>query len=386
MASAAAVAVIAFIYRFNTLGGGLGGFDNDHFVHFSRAIQLLHGEQPIRDFMDAGLQGGWPSLTYYASAWAQQIWGDSLVGEAYLTVGALAIAAAVTLLVAFLSTRQLLPALAAAALVVVTGPKLYNYPKVLVTAVAAGLVLQAVRRPTRGPIVLLGVWTGVAALFRHDYAVYVGTASLVGLLARPWPRWSDCWRAIGLYVAVATLCFLPALGWIERYDGVATYLRDALAMSRRESHRTDLDAWPAFTLSDPLARSNLVSWTYYMFWAVVPLALIVWWLRRRDDRDPNERSFVLALIVMTTMVNAFFLRSNLPARFGDAAAPVAILWAWVVARSGASLRGPARPVAWVATSLALASVIASIFVIGEVARELDTGGLSDSREKVAGRP
>ena len=167
---------------------------------------------------------------------------------------------------------------------------------------------------------------------------------------------------------MATLCFLPALGWIERYDGVATYLRDALAMSRRESHRTDLDAWPAFTLSDPLARSNLVSWTYYMFWAVVPLALVVWWLRRRDDRDPSERSFVLALIVMTTMVNAFFLRSNLPARFGDAAAPVAILWAWVVARSGASLRGPARPVARVATSLALASVIASIFVFGEVAR------------------
>ena len=53
------------------------------------------------------------------------------------------------------------------------------------TAVAAGLVLLAVRRPTRGPLVLLGVWTAVAALFRHDYAVYVGVASLVGLLARP---------------------------------------------------------------------------------------------------------------------------------------------------------------------------------------------------------
>ena len=51
-------------------------------------------------------------------------------------------------------------------------------------------------------------------------------------------------------------------------------------------------------------------------------ALIVWWLRRRDDRDPNERAFILALIVMATMVNTFFLRSNLPARFGDAAVPV----------------------------------------------------------------
>ena len=111
---AAAVAVVAFLYRFNTLGGTLGGFDNDHFVHFSRAIQMVHGEQPLRDFVDAGLQGGWPSLTYCASAWAQRIWGDSLLGEAYLTVGALAVAAAVTLLTVYGLTHRVLAGIAAA--------------------------------------------------------------------------------------------------------------------------------------------------------------------------------------------------------------------------------------------------------------------------------
>ena len=60
---AAAVAFVAFIYRFNTLGGSLGGFDNDHFIYLIRTDMLLAGEQPLRDFVDAELRGAWPALT-----------------------------------------------------------------------------------------------------------------------------------------------------------------------------------------------------------------------------------------------------------------------------------------------------------------------------------
>ena len=74
-----------FLYRFNTLGGAYGGFDNDHFLHFVHAKQVEAGEQPLRDFLDAGLQGARPSLTYELSAAAQRYLGDNLRSEALLT-------------------------------------------------------------------------------------------------------------------------------------------------------------------------------------------------------------------------------------------------------------------------------------------------------------
>jgi len=57
-----AVLLFAFtcLYRFNTLGGRFGGFDNDHFVPFAYAKQVQAGEQPLRDFDGLGLQGAWP--------------------------------------------------------------------------------------------------------------------------------------------------------------------------------------------------------------------------------------------------------------------------------------------------------------------------------------
>jgi hypothetical protein len=39
-----------FTYRFNTLGGRFGGFEDDHFVSFAYAKQVEAGAQPLRDF------------------------------------------------------------------------------------------------------------------------------------------------------------------------------------------------------------------------------------------------------------------------------------------------------------------------------------------------
>ena len=83
----------ACVYRFNTLGGRFGGFDNDHFVPFAYAKQVQAGEQPLRDFEGLGLQGAWPSLTYETSALAQRWFGDNLRSEALLTVVAVGVAA-----------------------------------------------------------------------------------------------------------------------------------------------------------------------------------------------------------------------------------------------------------------------------------------------------
>ena len=98
--AAAVIGTLAFLYRFNTLGGALGGFDNDHFTRLARADALLQGQQPLRDFVDAELRGAWPALTYQSSAWAQEIGGRTLLPEAYLMASLLTIAHVIVFLLA----------------------------------------------------------------------------------------------------------------------------------------------------------------------------------------------------------------------------------------------------------------------------------------------
>ncbi len=47
-----AVFAAAFFYRFNTLGGELGGLTNDEFGYLARGRQIQSGELPFRDFND----------------------------------------------------------------------------------------------------------------------------------------------------------------------------------------------------------------------------------------------------------------------------------------------------------------------------------------------
>jgi len=125
-----------------------------------------------------------------------------------------------------------------------------------------------------------------------------------------------------------------------------------------------------------------VAFNYYLFWAL-PLAgavvIAVAVARRRAIRpDAHELPFALALVAMTLAVNYFFLRSNLPARFGDAAAPVAVLAAWL-----AGTRSSIRPGAFfdatsVAAALALALGVGAFVRANDTMRQLEVSGMTSS--------
>ena len=150
-ATVSALLVLAFLYRFNALGGALGGFDNDHFHYYVRAKQVAHGERPLRDFYDHGLQGAWPSLSYELPALAQRIGGETLLTEAVFTIGAIAVSLGVTFLVAARLTG-VVPALVVSLITLFLGTRLYGFSKVLVLAVAAApsACLRAAPGPRQG--------------------------------------------------------------------------------------------------------------------------------------------------------------------------------------------------------------------------------------------
>jgi hypothetical protein len=196
------VFAVAFLYRFNTLLGSLGGFDGDHFIYFLGSTHVLRGERPLRDFVDAGLQGAWPALTYELPALVMRLGGESLQSEALLCVGAIALSATLLFRTAA-SLAGIWASLAVTVLSVAASTRLYGYHKVLVSSVAATLLLRYARTPSKANLTWLAVWSAVAFLFRHDYLVYVSLATCACCCRSPArPRLSSPGPASGAWTLV----------------------------------------------------------------------------------------------------------------------------------------------------------------------------------------
>jgi len=229
------IAAFSFLYRFNTLGGPLGGFDNDHFPQLVRSMAMLDGERPLRDFTDAELRALWPAPTYSTSALAQRIFGRSLRSEALLTVGMLSMGAAALFLVSARFASAVVPAFVVTLLAVAMRPALYNYPKIILYALAIAAMLGYARRPTNLRLVMLGLAIGIATLFRHDHGVYLGVASaaLVVLL-----HGRDVLQPMAVLAVTGALTLSPGIVLAEVDGGLLKYLRESFDLSRQEAGRT----------------------------------------------------------------------------------------------------------------------------------------------------
>ena len=386
--AAAAIGACAFLYRFNALGGTLGGFDNDHFIYLIRTDMLLGGGQPLRDFVDAELRGAWPALSYAVSAWAQKVGGYTLLPEAYLTVGALAVANAIVFLLALDVSKRWSVALLAATVTIATTPKLYNYPKVLMLALGVWALRAALLAPSVWRLGAAALVTACATLFRHDLGVYLGAATVAALVARDAGRWSTAARSVGTYTGLTAACLLPSALWIQIYEGIPSYLRNALASVAVETARTELRL-PQFNLAAPFAGDGLALMTYYAFWAVLFAAaatLIARIAASSGSRlTPNERATAIGLLAMAVLGNMFFLRANLAERFADAVVPVVLLGAWTVGAASAWTSMTVRRSVTLVPVVLLLYVFGAAYMFSDVARDLDTSGLSDSLEKTTRR-
>lgn len=364
-----ALFAFTFLYRFNTLGGALGGFDDDHFMQLAYASQIRAGERPLVDYQGLGLQGAWPPLGFVASAAAQALLGSNLRSEALLAVGAIALAAALT----FAAASRLAPArwaLVTTMLSVLLAPKLYAFTKVLVLSAAALSFVAYARRPSNAAACALGILTAAAFLFRHDFAVYVG-AGVVVLFAftRRLGR-SRPLRHAGLCAIVTAVLLAPPLLYVQRHLGLAEYLRFSRDHSAREAARTEL-VTPVPSLSADAEHNAEAS----LYWLLTLLPVAAAAAAARRDVEPWLRAAVLAVAAMAIVASYFMLRGNLGARFGDvgplAAVLGAVLGSAAAARTGSFRRRAARGVALAAV---LAIAVADVVLLGSVSREIDTGG------------
>src|SRR5262249_28373654 len=161
---AVVVGSVAFAVRYALTGA----IENDHFVTFARAVQVLYGDWPVRDFEDPGFP-----LSYLLSTSVAALFGPSLLVNVLLCILLLAVTSAVTSLLVWRATESQTTAIVAAAFTIAVSPRLYNATKVIVPVVAIWLAWRYADNPRLRRLVALAIWTAVAFLLRHDYLVYV---------------------------------------------------------------------------------------------------------------------------------------------------------------------------------------------------------------------
>ena len=265
-----------FLFRWLTVD-----FTNDHFVHLSRARQILLGDVPIRDFFDPGL-----FLHYYLSSAVQLVFGYNLFGESVLTISLIAFG---TMLVFHLSARlahSLWLAAGAALLTAVASPYLYNYPKVFLYASAIGLVWLYAQRGSRLHVSLMAAFTALAFLLRHDHGVYIAVMMVCFLGLREWGG-AQFWRRLGLYAGVTAGLLLPFLVFVQTTAGLVSYVGGSRPqLNTLASSLSSLLIVPVpvkIDLSAPL-------------WVVAPAGPVnVRWAEGLDDATRREREVLYGL-------------------------------------------------------------------------------------------
>ena len=359
-ALAVALGTCCFAYRYLAYSG----FPNDHFVTLSRAQQILLGEVPVRDFVDPGLP-----LMYYLSAAFQAVFGGTLLSEAMLVFGALALAAAITCVVAARVTGSYAIAAAVTLMQILVAPRAYGYPKILLYAVAL-LAIGAYAR-SRRPLhaAALGLLTAGAFLMRHDHGIFIGAVSLATIAAvQVRCGRAGVIRAASVFLVAAFAGVLPFLILVQESIGLGQYLRDAVSFSRIEAARSYLEGLPALRLS---SRASIATgWLFYLPVAAAVAAL----LTARHWRDEAARATAYAAAGLSLLVAAAFLRSPLSERVADVWGPLPVALACAVA-SPAIVSRPKRAAVW---AMLLAGTAWSVVVVGAAPAMLRESGVTRS--------
>ena len=387
--TAIVLASLAFVIRFNALGGSMGGFDDDEFVTLVRVDMALNGQQPGRDFADNELRGVWPSLAFEGPAVVQRIWGRNLFVHACYTLTALGLCLVAVLVLADRLSRRWLVAVIAAVLVFLTWTVPYNYQKLF--AMTLGIV--AIYWPlaaASGHQTSKSAWSEwyrcapvaaaalVAGLLRHDYALCVGAGAVAGLAGTRLRPWHVPARRLAILAGLVLLVSAPSLVWLQVNGGILRYAEQALSASLTQNvNNPAMGFSPVIDLDAPFDPQSLAAFVYYACWALVVAAfgLLLWGLpRRASGVDDGNRGMGWALVVMASVVNYFLLRTTLQARFGDAIVPVVLIGPWIVGQASLLRSGAARAAARIGPPVVMTLMCVALVPIEEVPHELETGG------------
>lgn len=280
------------------------------FYAMSNAVSLLSGDRIYRDFFEPGVP-----LASYTAAAAQWLSGYRLIGEFVrqwlLILGGFGIAAHLGLR-ASQSSRATVAMMAIALLILAVTP-IYHHDKLFFFPLIIWMCWRYIDRPTARRAAVCGCTTAIAFLFRHDYGVYLGAASVAAFLVARIAvtdsrRVSALVRDAAWYVVAVVIVLTPWLIAVATSEGLAYYAR-----SRAELFEgTPGIAYASLvhinllrTIRLPLTAStnDAVLWVQQMA-LLVPIALMLTALRDlwRGRGSDNARADACRLLLAGTFL------------------------------------------------------------------------------------
>ena len=324
--AAGVIVAVAMFYQWPRLS-----FVNDHFEILSKAQRVVDGELPYRDFFDNGRP-----LAIALTAIGLKLSNGSLIGEALLTMGAIAVGVALLFLLSLELTGSWVLAGWAALCLLTIDPRLYNYGKVLIAIGGMALAFRYVDRPDLRRAAAFGAGVGLAFLWRHDFGIYLSVLAVALFLPGLWSRPRDTVRHAAAAAGVAAAVVLPY--------AIYLWTLNALTATATGGAGTLLDAasltWRPFTWGERgggmlWSRQDGETWVYDAFIAA-PIAAAYLLIRRRPASAIAHKAGMLAAFCVSLVL--FLIRGNLDSRLPDAAGPSFLLLAWLfsTARSAGS--------------------------------------------------
>ena len=272
------------LYRFASMSGALGGFEDDEFVTLAYAQQMLLGDLPVRDFAENG-----SPLMHAISAGAIRWIGAVLLAEAVMTMGMLAICVVILFLLAERASGSIPIAATVAVLCIAIAPRFYNYPKLLVYAIALPAVWAYIDQPRRSRLLLMAAAGVIAFLLRDHHGVYVAVAAILAVAVAGWPDARRSFRECAVLGVMALALVSPYLLYVQWHDGAYAYLQAFTSFARRAQSETNWKPVP-FNLD----------WRLPLIMRVTPAAdrpsVNVRWVSglTDDTREAAERELGLA--------------------------------------------------------------------------------------------
>jgi hypothetical protein len=255
------------------------------FYAMANAMSILSGDRIYRDFFEPGVP-----LASYTAAAAQVLSGHRLIGEFVrqwlFILGGFGVSALIGLRISR-SPRATLAAMVTALLVLAVTP-IYHHDKLFFFPLIVWVCWQYIDRPSARRGAICGCITALGFLFRHDYGVYLGAASVITfILARitvpESRRGAAMLRDAGAYVLALAIVLAPWLIAVETTDGLLYYTRSHAELFEGTpgiAYESLLHVNSLRTFTVPLPQSNdrAIVWVQQMA-LLVPIVLVVVALR-----------------------------------------------------------------------------------------------------------
>lgn len=297
--------------------------DGDWGQQLGGVPMIFHGEHPFVDFPCT-----YGPLTFYASAWAQAIFGHCPLVEILLTVTGFALGYS-----AFLSFGKRLYKSDWVALIVVLVlllllPRSYKYFIIL----GPGLVAYCLYAWRTEPSIK-GLWKLAAAVvltgyYRSDFGTYSVIATMIAIALLEVPL------SERLIVGAKWLGMLAALGspylvWLASRGALGTYLENSFRDASIQARVFRLPLPTYMPAQWPLSGNNSMFLMYLVLGLAPSATLAVAWIKRKELGETTFR----AIVPMAILAQLSFMQSLTRPGFGHLiqATPITtLLVCWIV--------------------------------------------------------